>query len=63
MITKAQPLDTGHPCVSFIKEHDYPFDMDSQQTILDFSKPFESDLTSEKNVESPLAQGAKKRIL
>ena len=38
----------------------YISNMDSQQTLLYFSKPFEPDLTSEKNVESPLAQGAKK---
>ena len=34
--------------------------MDSQQTLSEFSKLFGPDLTSERNVESPLVQGAKK---
>lgn len=57
---QTQPLDIQGQDLYSSYAYEYP--MDSQQTILDFSKPSELDLTSEKNVESPLIQGAKKRV-
>ena len=58
MKIQAQPLDIRGQDLYSRWSH-IPI-MDSQQTLLYFSKPFGPDLTSERNVESPLAQGAKK---
>jgi len=54
-----QPLDICGQGLYSSYSYNYP--MDSQQTILDFSRLFEPDLTSEKNVESPLVRGAKNK--
>lgn len=60
MIT-SQPLTTGHSCVRFIKEYDYPFDMvELQMDLYNFRYHSDLDVASERNVTQPLNQVAKK---
>lgn len=49
---------TGHPHISFIKEYDYPFDMDSQTNLFRYLNQSEHSSTSSSSV-SPLIDGAK----
>ena len=62
MTTKAQPLDTGHPCVSFIKEYDHSFNMvELQEGLFRYLPESDNNSNSEKNlVVQPLVQQAKK---
>ena len=61
MIT-SRPLDTGHPCVSFIKEYDYLFGMvESQEELFRYLSESDNNSNSEKNLAvQPLIQEAKK---
>ena len=59
MTTKPIPLDTGHPCVRFIKEFTFNPIMDTQANLFRYLNQQETD--SSQTIAYPLVDEAKKR--